>query len=291
MPGGARPLDSNRDSNRAVTPPASGERSGVSHRRGFTDARSTPNEARAKASAVRERLRANLPVRDRKVTVDAFAAEWIDSTLAASDRKASTKAMYATLARQHIIGSKIGAQQLDKLRPSHIEAWKVELEHRGLSESTIRSAYTILRAVLDTAVRDTAVAQNPALAVRRPRVPVTEAAYLTPDQVRSLLLAAKPSRYAPLFELLVNTGLRRGEALALHWSDIDLDEKLLRVRGTLARVAGELVVTETKTPRSRRVIPLSPAAERLLRDVRASQRVERLRAGSMWQLTPYVFTS
>jgi integrase len=114
---------------------------------------------------------------------------------------------------------------------------------------------------------------------------------LTPDQVRSLLLAAKPSRYAPLFELLVNTGLRRGEALALHWSDIDFDAKLLRVRGTLARVAGELVVTETKTPRSRRVVPLSPAAERLLRDVRASQRVERLRAGSMWQATPYVFTT
>jgi integrase len=126
---------------------------------------------------------------------------------------------------------------------------KVELEHRGLSESTIRSAYTILRAVLDTAVRDRALAQNPAHAVRRPRVPVREAAYLTPDQVRSVLLAAKPSRYAPLLELLVNTGLRRGEALALHWSDIDFDEKLLRVRGTLARVDGELVVTETKTPR------------------------------------------
>jgi integrase len=86
----------------------------------------------------------------------------------------------------------------------------------------------------------------------------------------------------------VNTGLRRGEALALHWSDIDFDAKLMRVRGT-RRVAGELVVTETKTPRSRRVIPLSPAAERLLRDVRANQRVERLRAGSMWQPTPYVF--
>ena len=69
---------------------------------------------------------------------------------------------------------------------------------------------------------------------------------MTPDQVRSLLLAAKPSRYAPVFELLVNTGLRRGEALALHWSDIDLDAKLLRVRGTLARVAGELVVTKRR---------------------------------------------
>ena len=77
----------------------------------------------------------------------------------------------------------------------------------------------------------------------------------------------------------MNTGLRRGEALALHWSDIDFDEKLLRVRGTLARVSGELVVTETKTPKSRRVVPLSPTAERLLRDVRANQRAERLRAG------------
>ena len=131
--------------------------------RRYTVYGSTPKEARAKASAVRERLRANLPARDRKVTLGAFAAEWIDSTLAASDRKASTKAMYATMARQHIIGSKIGAQQLDKLRPSHIEAWKVELEHHGLSESTIRSAYTILRAVLDTAVRDRALAGNPAL--------------------------------------------------------------------------------------------------------------------------------
>src|SRR5215211_9040305 len=39
-----------------------------------------------------------------------------------------------------------------------------------LPESTIRSAYTILRAVLDTAVRDKALAQNPAHVVRRPEV-------------------------------------------------------------------------------------------------------------------------
>jgi integrase len=75
------------------------------------------------------------------------------------------------------------------------------------------------------------------------------------------LIAAQGSRYAPLFALLVNSGLRRGEALALHWSDIDFDAKLLRVRGTLARVDGELVVTETKTAKSRRVVPLSPTAE------------------------------
>jgi hypothetical protein len=80
---------------------------------------------------------------------------------------------------------------------------------------------------------------------------------------------------APLLALLVNSGLRRGEALALHWSDIDLDAKLLGVRGTLARVDAELVVTETKTAKSRRVVPLSPTAENVLHDVRTRQKVER----------------
>lgn len=109
--------------------------------------------------------------------------------------------------------------------------------------------------------------------------------------MRSLLIAAEGSRYAALFALLVNSGLRRGEALALHWSDIDFDAKLLRVRGTLARVDGELVVTETKTAKSRRATPISPTAEKVLRHLRTRQMAERLRAGSMWQPNPYVFTT
>jgi integrase len=66
------------------------------------------------------------------------------------------------------------------------------------------------------------LAQNPAHAVGRPKVTAKEAAYLKPKQVRTLLAAAEGSRYAPVFALLVNTGLRRGEALALHWPDVDL---------------------------------------------------------------------
>jgi integrase len=262
---------------------------GVSRR--YTVNGSTAKDARDKAGEIKKRLQANLPAKDRKITLGEFAGEWIKSTLEASDRKATTKAMYATITRKHIVAAKIGAKPLDKLRPSHIDAWKVELHGRELSESTIRTAYTILRAVLDSAVRDRALAQNPVHAVRRPKVTAKEAAYLTPDQVRSLLEAAEGSRYAPLFALLVNTGLRRGEALALHWSDVDLDAKLLRVRGTLARVDGALLVTETKTPKSRRAVPLSPTAERVLRDVRTRQTAERLRAGLMWQRTPYVFTT
>ena len=251
----------------------------------------TAQDARNKADDVRDRLRADLPAKDSKVTVSAFTADWIDSTLAASDRKATTKSMYAAVAKKHIIGAHIGQTTLDRLKPSHVEAWKVELQRRHLSESTIRSAYTILRAILDTAVRDEALAKNPAAAVTRPKVTKKEAAHLTPTQVRSLLEKAGSSRYAAVFELLVNTGLRRGEALALTWSDVDFDKKLIRIRGTLARVGGELTVTEPKTEKSRRVIRMSPSSERVLKAVRLRQKEDRLKAGTAWIQTNFIFTT
>jgi integrase len=251
----------------------------------------TAREARDKADEVRRRLRAHLPAKDKKITLGAFAETWITSTLAASDRRPATKSLYATLARKHIIGAKLGAQPLDKLKPSHVEAWKVELQDRGLSGSTIRSAFNALTAILETAIRDEALARNVVTAVTRPKAVRQEAAFLTPDEVRRLLEAATATRHAPLFAFLVNTALRRGEALALRWSDVDLDAGVLRVRGTLARVDGALIITEPKTAKSRRSVPLSATAERLLREVRTVQAAERLKAGSAWQQTGYVFTT
>ena len=101
------------------------------------------------------------------------------------------------------------------MRPSAVDGWLAELRRKGLSDSTRRNAYTILRAVFDAAVKDRELADNPVAAVPRPRVEVKEAEYLTPDQVKTLLEAASGTRYGLLFDLLVNTGLRRGEALAL----------------------------------------------------------------------------
>lgn len=104
--------------------------------------------------------------------------------------------MYAGVARTHILSSSIGRLTLERVRASHVEGWVVELRRKGLAESTVRSAYTILRAVLDTAVRNGALASNPAAVVRRPRVTAKEAAHLTPAEVAELLRAAQDTRYA-----------------------------------------------------------------------------------------------
>jgi integrase len=89
-------------------------------------------------------------------------------------------------------------------------------------------------------------------------------------------------------------GLRQGEALGLRWEDVDLDAQVLRVRRALQRRrggGGGLVLTEPKTQRSKRTIPLPDQLAAALEDHRQRQAKERAVAGSLWQDSEYVFTT
>jgi integrase len=79
--------------------------------------------------------------------------------------------------------------------------------------------------------------------------------------------------------------------LALPWDEIDLDAGLLKVAATIGRIGGQLVVSAPKTERSRRTVPLSPVVVEVLRQHKATQAPERLRAGNQWQDSGLVFTT
>ncbi|WP_344639267.1 site-specific integrase [Kitasatospora cystarginea] len=86
-----------------------------------------------------------------------------------------------------------------------------------------------------------------------------------------------------LWLLLVSTGLRRGEALGLTWSDVDLNSRQLRVRRNLQRVKGRLVFGTPKTARLLRTIALLASCVARLRERREQQVQERAEAGMDWQ--------
>ncbi|HEY1843000.1 MAG TPA: tyrosine-type recombinase/integrase [Mycobacterium sp.] len=268
----------------------------------------TQKAALAELDKVRDRLKEGQPPRDATTTVAAWMTHWRATTLAASDRKPATRELYANLSRKHIERGQIGCIRLDRLRPSDVEKMVLDMRAqmkpgqrtdddpkpqpvRALSDSTIRSTYTVLRAGLDGAVRDGLLAKNPAAAVKRPGVERTEARHLGRDAVVKLLEAAKGSRYHPALVLIASTGLRRGEALALKWDKVDLDGGVLRVASTLARVDGKLAASEPKTARSRRLVPLSKPVVAILREHRLRQKQDRLRAGNQWHESGLVFTT
>lgn len=147
----------------------------------------TRQDVRDKLKQARERLEAGGPVKDATRTVGDWLAYWRVTTLAASDRKESTRDLYGNLSRRHLEAAPFGAIRLDRLKPSDVEALvlsmrsktKGELPRRALSDSTIRQTYTVLRSALDGAVRDGLLARNPAASVKRPGVERREARHLT----------------------------------------------------------------------------------------------------------------
>lgn len=251
----------------------------------------TRTETTAKLREAADRAGAGVAVRADRQTVATFLAQWQATTLAASSRRARTQETYCGLLRVHAVPA-LGTLKLGQLRPMHVEELILVMRGKGLAPSTIRQTYAVLRLALDTAVRDGLLPRNPTHAVARPAVPRRDAVFLNPEQVRAVLAACEGQRLRPFLLLLVLTGLRRGEALGLRWSEVDLSTGTARIGGTLGRTGGQLIRQETpKTNRGRRTVPLAPIVVDELRALKKRQAAEQLRTGGAWRSEDYVFTT
>ena len=243
----------------------------------------TKAEATLALRDMRRRAEDGTVVIEDSVTVAAYVTRWVATTLAASDGGDATKATYDTLLRVHVVPA-LGHKRLREVTPTDVEALFLSMGE-ALSPSTTRQTHTVLRAVLDTAVRDGLIRRNAAADVQRPRIPRTEARWYTEEEVASMLTAAEGHRFAPLLTVVAYTGLRIGEALALRWQDVTSDS--IRVTGSMSN----LHRGDTKTRAGVRGVPLVPEAVEAIKARRKAQAAERLVAGSMWQDNGLVFTT
>ena len=114
---------------------------------------------------------------------------------------------------------------------------------------------------------------------------------LTPAEARKFLNAVAGDRLVGLYRVAIALGLRQGEALALRWTDVDLDARQVHVRYALQRIKGKATLVEPKTLRSRRTITLPTVIVDALRAQWTRQLEEHLLAGQRWQETGHVFTT
>lgn len=263
--------------------------SGEAHR--FSASGRTRAETQAKLTVARSRVAAGQPVTDAPESLGAFVTQWLATTMRAGDRKPRTVETYASIAKSGILAQPIAAKPLAKLTARDIDKWTTELAATR-APSTVRQLLIVLRQALDTAVRDGLLARNPAQLAETPRLPRHEAESMSPEEVRASLTKIDAPRWRDPLALLGQTGMRKGEALGLRWSDVDEASGVIRVRGTLLRLDGAWTVQEPKTERSRRDLPITPPRAAILAAARARQDADRASApAGVWDEGFYVFTS
>ncbi len=99
----------------------------------------------------------------------------------------------------------------------------------GLGRETIRHIQTLLQAVLEQAVQDGLMEENPVRAFYYSKPKTVNANVLMPEEAELYLDAAEQLGYLPMFLLELTIGLRPGELIALKWSDLDTDTGILTI--------------------------------------------------------------
>jgi integrase len=186
----------------------------------------------------------------------------------------------------------IGSQRLRDLTTATISTFYASLTDAGLSPKTVKNCHSVLHKALSDAVRQDVLRRNPADHVELPRAHAPEMETWTADQLRRFLDHVAGHRMHAAFLLMCSTGMRRSEVLGLRWTNLDLDTGKLAVVDTVVPVRSKPVLRlgETKSRCSRRVIALDGRTVAVLREHKAAQAAERLRAGQAWENLDLVFT-
>ncbi len=215
-------------------------------------------------------------VRSGKYTVAEWVRLWFETYSKPSIRE-QTAYYYNNYIEKHIVPG-IGSIRLDKLTTIQIQQFynrlktsgriqryeHIELKDKGLSNRFIRGVHGVLRSALEQAVKERLITSNPAEGCKLPRIDKKEMKVLLPEQIGAYLQEANRRGLLPAYYLELTSGLRRGELLALLWTDLDVENMTISVTKQVNRINGQLKVSQPKTSNSIRTIPIPKQAVDLL---------------------------
>jgi integrase len=227
-------------------------------------------------------------------------AELLDAWLEHAARDFSPKTVLETHGFiERTIKPDLGQVPLARLRPITLDQFYARLLASGggrsrdrLSPATVRRVHGIIRRALAQGVRWGWLGSNPAASASPPRVPAPMIQPPTPAELALLLDVAerRDPELATFLMVAAASGARRSELVALRWSDVDADRRLISIgRGVVLGPNG-LEEKDTKTHQIRRVSVDAVTADALARHRAAQVELSQL-VGMPLGATGFVFTN
>jgi len=234
-------------------------------------------------------------VKPNKITLGEWLDQWCESFVVMNTTQ-RTYVSYRSIIDRHLKQG-LGSIALARLEPQQIQAYYAEKLARGrfdrkggLSNRSVLYHHRILSKALDQAVKMGLVVRNVAKLITPPRVARAKINVLDADEASRFLDIASNTMYYPLFAVLLYTGLRRGEAIALRWKYIDLIRLELHVVESAHRIRKEFIIKEPKSLHSKRAVSLSPSLAALLLEYREDQKLMRKQMGNPLIEEEFVFS-
>ncbi len=197
------------------------------------------------------------------ITLGDFMKRWLDDSVRSSVRR-STWDRYERITRVHIT-PELGRTKVKNLKPLQVQSlYSKKLLDQGLSPRSVQYIHRTLSKALREAVGWGYVARNVCDSVTPPKPKTKEFTPLSPDQVGILLAATDNLRDRALILMAVTTGMRQGELLGLRWGDIDLKEKVVRVRRSLSITTEGVSFVPPKSAKGKRSIGLTTSTVTVL---------------------------
>lgn len=240
-----------------------------------------------------------------KLTFKAFSETWITDH-AEKTLEITTVQSYRDLLTR-CINPAIGHLKIARIQPVHLNKLYLSMSDTrkdgkpgGYSSATIRRVHALISSVFSTAVKWNVITESPCGRVTLPKTaPIGDRVKcFTPEQAGTFLEALDAqysgsdglgTQYRLLFNLALYSGARRGELIALEWSDIDFDNMELSITKSAEKVKGEVITKAPKTRTSYRRVSLPASVVTLARKWKIEQLQYRLSIGSQWNGSNYVF--
>lgn len=240
------------------------------HRRGF--------KTYAEAEAAFNKLSQTKPdnfVKQKQIKVSKLRDLWFENYK--TQVKESTANKNKQVFDNHVIPD-FGNQYVDKITVAELQKWA---DRKAKQIVKYRDAINEFNALFEYGIRLNYVSENPLKRIiipkktSRPRRDTEHNVY-TREELNQFLEVAKEYGLVQYtyFKLLSATGLRKSEALALTWQDIDLKAGTLSINKTLAYgLDNKTIIQPPKSPKSKRILPISDSLKEVLIDYKQKQKI------------------
>ncbi len=188
-----------------------------------------------------------------------------------------TRSNYQTMLDRWILPA-LGDFKLPDVSAAQITALLLSMQEQGKAHATVVKVYTVLQGLFKDAFLAESIERNPMDRVQRPKPRKEEKkpdgveAY-TAEEIRTIMeaLDSEPLKWRCFISLLIDTGMRRGEATALEWRDVDFKGQTITVSKTACYTPQQGVYTNSTKNGHTRSVPISAEMVQLLRELRDEQ--------------------